>query len=339
MPGSLPSSWIEAPKTWVVTGAAGFIGSHLVQTLLESGQIVVGVDNLRTGRKENLADVKEAVGATAWRRFRWIEGDILGREVLAGAFEGSQVVLHQAAIGSVPASFADPAATHAVNVTGSLEVLLAARTAGVSRVVFASSSAVYGDATDQPAIEGRIGRPLSPYAISKRVVEEYAEFFDRGLGLACVGLRYFNVFGPRQDPAGAYAAVIPRWIEAMLEGRDVEIFGDGRTTRDFCPVENVVHANLLAASRALPAGTPRVFNVGLGQSTRLSELQAMLARSARELAPRSAPSRVLFREERGGDVRHSQADLTGIRRALGYEPVLSMEEGLGRTFGWYARRA
>ena len=326
------------PRRWLITGVAGFIGSHLLETLLRLGQTVTGLDNFRTGRRANLEDVERRVGAEAWRRFHFHEADITRPPEVNAVFATGrpELVLHQAALGSVPESLADPVSTHAVNVSGFVHVLEAARAAGVERVVYASSSAVYGDAGETPAREGHEGRPLSPYGLSKALDEDYAALWSRCYGLNVVGLRYFNVFGPRQDPAGAYAAVIPRWIDALFAGRSVEIFGDGETSRDFCPVANVVEANLRAATTTMASGQEqRVFNIGLGRATTLNQLaEALRAEVGRRFAParESAPR---YGETRPGDVRHSCADIQAARSRLGFAPVQSLEGGLAETVAWF----
>lgn len=324
------------PRRWLLTGAAGFIGSHLVETLLGADQVVVGLDNLSSGRRENLEDVLTRVTPAQRERFRFHEEDITDAAAVARAMVGVEVVLHQAALGSVPRSIEEPGVTHEINVTGALNVLVAARDARVSRVVYASSSAVYGDCEELPAREDRIGRPLSPYAVSKAINEQYAAVFERCYGLVSVGLRYFNVCGPRQDPAGAYAAVIPRWTAALLAGRDVEIYGDGGTSRDFCPVTNVVAANLRAAIAELPAGAPRVFNVGLGEATNLNRLFEMLRSAAGGLHAPARNARARTAEARPGEVRHSCADLTAAERWLGFGAVVPLEQGLEETVRWFA---
>lgn len=321
---------------WLVTGAAGFIGSHLVEELLRRDQVVRGLDNLSTGRMSNLEDVRRRVGAERWSRFTWMEGDIARPSDVERAVAGAEYVLHQAALGSVPKSVEDPRTNHESNVTGFLNMLLASRAAGVRRVVYASSSAVYGDCTESPAREERIGAPLSPYAVSKRMDEEYADVFARCYGFEAVGLRYFNVFGPRQDPNGAYAAVIPRWIDALIAGRTVEIYGDGETTRDFCPVENIVHANLLAAVADLPREAPRVFNVGLGGGTTLNTLFGHLRDEVARSRPEVAAVRPAYGPFRAGDVRHSCADASRIREWLGFKPVKDLATGLAETARWFA---
>jgi UDP-N-acetylglucosamine/UDP-N-acetylgalactosamine 4-epimerase len=327
------------PRRWLVTGAAGFIGSNLVEHLLRLGQSVVGLDNFATGHRHNLADVRSAVGEDAWSGFHFIEGDIRDLDTCRGACGGVGIVLHQAALGSVPRSIDNPIATNQANVDGFLNMLVAARDAGVQRFVYAASSSTYGDHPDLPKVEDRIGQPLSPYAVTKYVNELYASVFRRTYGLETVGLRYFNVFGRRQDPNGAYAAVIPRWIGELLDGRRCRINGDGETSRDFCYIDNVLQANLLAATAALPDGTDAVFNVACGGRTTLKELYALIRDALAEHLPELQdlePEPVAFRI---GDVRHSQADIGKARALLGYEPTHSAREGLREAVvGWYLER-
>ncbi|HZM36807.1 MAG TPA: SDR family oxidoreductase [Burkholderiales bacterium] len=320
-------------RTWVVTGSAGFIGSHLLEELLRQDQRVVSVDDFSTGKPGNLAEVEEAVGAQAWKRHRFIEGSIADLEVCRAACQGAEIVLHQAARGSVPRSIADPLATHQANVDGSLNMLIAAREAGVRRFVYASSSSTYGDHEALPKEEPVIGRPLSPYAASKQISEIYAGVFARCYGLETVGLRYFNVFGPRQDPEGAYAAVIPRWIRALLLGQPVEINGDGETTRDFCYVANAVQANLRAALTDNPKALNRVYNIAVGESTSLNALLEL----ASGLLGRRAVERI-HRPFRAGDVRHSLADIGLARRLLDYRPTHTLASGLREALPWYVSR-
>lgn len=329
------ASTSQGTRAWAVTGAGGFIGSHLVERLLREGTQVVGIENWCAGRRSNLEEVARKVGAEAWARFRLVEADIVDAEAMRTALGACEVVLHHAALGSVPKSMEDPVTTHASNVTGFLNVLEAARHAGARRVVYASSSAVYGDSTVLPAVEHSIGRPLSPYALSKSANEQYADVFRRCYGLEAVGLRYFNVFGPRQDPAGAYAAVIPKWIAALLEARPVEVYGDGSATRDFCHVANIVEANLLAARVDLPAAAPRVFNVGLGAGTSLLELFEILRRESARWKPAVAGARLQFAAPRAGDILHSWADNAALRRWLGFSPVCSVADGLRETVEWF----
>lgn len=322
-------------RRWLVTGAAGFIGSHLLETLLAAGQHVVTLDNFATGHQRNFDKVRASVGEQAWARHVAITGDIADEATCRAACEGVDLVLHQAALGSVPRSLADPLTTHRANATGFLTMLVAARDAKVQRFVYAASSSTYGDSPTLPKVEDVIGRPLSPYAVTKYLDELYADVFGRGYGMPTIGLRYFNVFGPRQDPDGAYAAVIPRWIAAMLEGRECVINGDGETSRDFCFVRNVVQANLRAALTTDPEAIGRVYNVAVGQRTTLNQLHAALATAveAREPGKRvPAPTRAPFR---AGDVRHSLADISLARRLLGYEPTHTIAAGMAETVAAY----
>jgi len=327
-----PAAAPADPRRWLVTGAAGFIGSHLVEGLLRRGAEVTGLDDFSTGHRANLDAVAAAVGASAWSRFRLLEGDIRDAEACAAACDGAEVVLHQAALSSVPLSMAEPARVLSVNVDGFAKVLEAARQAGVSRFVYASSSAVYGDETTVPAVEHRIGRPLSPYGASKHLGEQMARLYDDCFGLGTVGLRYFNVLGSRQDPDGAYAAVIPRWFAEFRRGVRPAIFGDGETTRDFCPVEDIVQANLLAGTGPAAAGGP-VYNVALGRSTSLNELYAMIRDL---LAAEGLPCggwEPDYGPFRAGDVRHSRADISRAREALGFTPSAGIEEALRQASG------
>jgi len=329
----------QAPRTWLVTGAAGFIGSHLIETLLELGQQVVALDNFATGHRHNLDDVKASVGEAAWARLRFIEGDIRRLDDCRRACEGVELVLHQAALGSVPRSLADPITTNEVNISGFLNMLVAARDAGAQRFVYAASSSTYGDHPGLPKVEQAIGNPLSPYAVTKYVNELYASVFARSYGLASVGLRYFNVFGPRQDPAGAYAAVVPRWAAAMLSGDTVYINGDGQTSRDFCFVANAVQANLLAATTTRTEALNEVYNVAVGDQTTLNELHAMLGEQLRALRPGLDIGAPVYRDFRAGDVRHSRADIGKARTLLGYEPTHDIRAGMAVVAGWYTQRS
>lgn len=323
------------PRRWLITGAAGFIGSHLLETLLAAGQHVVTLDNFATGHQRNFDKVRAAVGEAAWARHVAITGDIADEATCRSACDGVDVVLHQAALGSVPRSLADPLTTHRANATGFLTMLVAARDAKVQRFVYAASSSTYGDSPTLPKVEDVIGRPLSPYAVTKYLDELYADVFGRSYGMPTIGLRYFNVFGPRQDPDGAYAAVIPRWIAAMLEGRECVINGDGETSRDFCFVRNVVQANLRAALTSDPQAIGRVYNVAVGQRTTLNDLHAALATAIEAREPGKkvpAPTRAPFR---AGDVRHSLADISLARRLLGYEPTHTIAAGMAETVAAY----
>jgi UDP-N-acetylglucosamine 4-epimerase len=324
--------------TWLVTGSAGFIGSHLLETLLRLGQNVVSLDDFSTGHRHNLRLVEQAVGGEAWKRHRFIEGTIADLATCREACRDVNIVLHQAALGSVPRSISDPLATHAANVTGFINMLAAARDANAQRFVYASSSATYGDHEALPKVEHAIGRPLSPYAASTRMNELYAGVFARCYGIESVGLRYFNVFGARQDPEGAYAAVIPRWVRSMLLGEAVEVNGDGETTRDFCYVANAVQANLLAALTSNPEALDQVYNVAVGESTSLNRLLKIL-RSLLSEAPGSLPDmQPVHRPFREGDVRHSRADIGQARRLLGYAPTHTLSAGLREALPWYVER-
>ena len=321
------------PRTWVITGVAGFIGSSLLETLLGLGQRVVGLDDFATGYRRNLDEVLRR-NAHRGGSFRLVEGDVRAFDACVEACEGADYVLHQAALASVPRSLADPVRTHEVNVGGTLTLLLAAGEAGVRRVVYASSCAVYGDCARLPLAEEDQGAPLSPYALTKRMDEEYAELLARTHEVDAAGLRYFNVYGPRQDPRGAYAAVIPQWTRALLQGEPCRVHGDGQTTRDFVWVGDVVQANLLAATAALPPGE-RVFNVGGGARTTLEALYAALAAAVRRRRPDLPPPSRVHDRARPGDIRHSQADISRIRAALGYEPQGSLETSLDELVAWY----
>ena len=325
------------PRTWLVTGVGGFIGSNLLEALLKLEQRVVGLDNFSTGKIRNLEEVRGLVSSELWRRFRFTEGDIGDLECCNRACEGTDVVLHQAALGSVPRSMEDPVGCHASNVTGFLNMLVAAREAKVRRFVYASSSAVYGDDPELPKVEERIGRPLSPYAASKAMDEVYAEAFARAYGFGSIGLRYFNVFGPRQDPEGAYAAVIPKWIAELLKSETVRINGDGETSRDFCFIENVVQANLLAATTENPEAINQVYNVALGERTSLNQLFQLLKSSLRKRDGSLRDEEPVYRDFRPGDVRHSLADISKARRLLGYAPTHRMRAGLEEAMEWYVK--
>ena len=332
------SDLAKSPKTWLVTGCAGFIGSNLTERLLRLGQNVVGLDNFSTGFQHNLDQVEEAVGPEAWSSFRFIEGDIRDLDTCREAAKGAHVVLHQAALGSVPRSIDDPITSHASNVTGFLNMLVAARDAKVGRFVYAASSAAYGDSPVLPKVEETIGNPLSPYAAGKYMNELYAGVFARCYGMETVGLRYFNVFGPRQDPDGAYAAVIPKWIAAMLRGDTVYINGDGETARDFCFIENVVQVNLLAGLARNPAALNQVYNVAVGEQTTLNELFSLLREFLALNDPEFICGDPVYRDFRAGDVRFSRADISKAKRLLGYRPTHRVREGLERAIDWYVAR-
>jgi UDP-N-acetylglucosamine 4-epimerase len=326
------------PRTWLVTGVAGFIGSHLLQALLRLNQRVAGLDNFSLGKRDNLAEVRDIVGEPAWRNFRLVEGDIRSLDTCRRACRSVDIVLHHAALGSVPLSISDPLAAHDSNVTGFLNMLVAAHGAGAVRFVYAASSATYGDDPAPLKSEDQLGRALSPYAVTKHVNELYADVFARCYGFDSIGLRYFNVFGPRQDPQGAYAAVIPAWISAMVRGEAVYINGDGSTARDFCHVDNVVQANLLAAVTDDPVAVNQVYNIALGGRTTLDELFELIRAALEPRYPFVRGLRPRYREFRAGDVRVSQADIGKARGLLSYNPACGVDEGLARAVEWYAAK-
>jgi UDP-N-acetylglucosamine 4-epimerase len=327
-------------RSWLVTGAAGFIGSHLVEALLQLGQDVVGLDNLSTGKRANLQSVRESVDGSSWEKFRFIEGDITDPSTCRNACRDIHIVLHQAALGSVPRSIADPLATNASNITGQLNMLVAARDAGVQRFVYAASSSTYGDHPALPKVEENIGQPLSPYAVTKYVNELYASVFSRQYGMATVGLRYFNIFGRRQDPLGPYAAVIPLWISQLVQGQPCFINGDGETSRDFCHVANAVQANLRAACTENQTAMGEVFNVSVGGRTTLNTLFELLRDRLAILLPLRkdlAGALPAYRDFRAGDVRHSQASIAKAQKILGYAPTHDVAAGLDESLPWYVQ--
>jgi UDP-N-acetylglucosamine/UDP-N-acetyl-alpha-D-glucosaminouronate 4-epimerase len=328
---------VNEPRRWLVTGVAGFIGSALLEVLLDLGQSVVGLDNFATGHQHNLDDVL-SINEDQKLQFQMIEGDLRDLETVRKACQGVDHVLHQAALGSVPRSIKDPLASHQANVDGFVNMLIAARDAKVKRVVWASSSSVYGDHPGLPKVEDKIGRVLSPYAATKRVNEIYAGVFQDSYGLEQVGLRYFNVYGRRQDPNGAYAAVIPRWVSALLEGKPCHIFGDGGNSRDFCYIDNVVQANLLAAMSQTPGASNQIYNVGCGGRTDLNELFGIIRSNLAKNFPELADVKPEYGELRPGDVAHSQASIEKIQNLLGYDPTHEIAEGLAETVAWFASR-
>lgn len=328
----------QTPRRWLVTGVAGFIGSNLLETLLRNGQHVQGLDNFATGHRHNFQLVQNAVTAEQWSRFDFIEGDIREATMCQEACAGMDIVLHQAALGSVPRSINDPLTTNAANIDGFLNMLVAARDAGVQRFVYAASSSTYGDHPGLPKVEDRIGRPLSPYAVTKYVNELYADVFARCYGLPTIGLRYFNVFGPRQDPDGAYAAVIPKWAAAMLNGETVFVNGDGETSRDFCFVANAVQVNVLAATTQNPDALNQVYNVAVGDQTTLNQLHGMLMTKLAARVEGLPVKPPVYRAFRDGDVRHSRADIAKASTRLGYEPTHDISAGLDAAADWYAAR-
>jgi len=341
---------VASPKTWLITGVAGFIGSNLLESLLKLNQRVVGLDNFSTGYKTNLAQVESLVSPEQWTNFHFIEGDIKSLDDCRSAMYFStpycvnresaekngavDYVLHQAALGSVPRSLEDPIATNANNIDGFLNMLVASRDAKVLRFVYAASSSTYGDHPDLPKVEANIGRPLSPYAVTKFVNELYAEVFARSYGFNSIGLRYFNVFGRRQDPAGSYAAVIPKWTGALLEGKDIFINGDGETSRDFCFIDNVIQANVLAATSDNPIAVNQVYNIAVGERTSLNELYKLIHSHLMDLKT-LPPSDLIHRDFRPGDVRHSLANIDKAKTLLGYAPDFNVRAGIALAMPWY----
>jgi UDP-N-acetylglucosamine/UDP-N-acetylgalactosamine 4-epimerase len=324
----------QTPKTWLVTGVAGFIGSNLLETLLKLDQRVVGLDNFATGFQKNLDEVKTLVTSTQWDNFKFIEGDIRNLADCQLACEGVDYVLQQAALGSVPRSINDPIATNATNISGFLNMLVAARDAQISSFTYAASSSTYGDHPALPKVEHTIGKPLSPYAVTKVVNELYADVFAKTYGFNTIGLRYFNVFGRRQNPNGAYAAVIPKWAGSMIQGKDIFINGDGETSRDFCYIDNAVQANLLAATVVSSVAKNQVYNVAVGDRTSLNQLFALInnSLSAQGVKSISLPS---YRDFRAGDVLHSLADISKATNLLGYMPSHRISDGINIATAWY----
>ena len=333
----------DEPRTWLVTGVAGFIGSNLLETLLKLNQRAVGLDNFATGHQRNLDEVQILVTPAQWANFQFIEGDIRNLADCQNACESVDYVLHQAALGSVPRSLQDPITTNDTNIGGFLNMLVSARDAKVKRFVYAASSSTYGDHPDLPKVEDSIGKPLSPYAVTKYVNELYADVFGKNYGLQSIGLRYFNVFGPRQDPNGAYAAVVPRWIASMIQNEPIYINGDGETSRDFCFVANAVQANLLAATAPVNVShEPRfmspvnqVYNVAIGERTTLNELYAQLKSKLLPRYPHLLDAKPVYRDFRAGDVRHSLADISKAAQRLNYAPTHRIAQGLDLSMPWY----
>lgn len=331
----LKARLVKEPKTWLITGVAGFIGSNLLETLLKLNQNVVGLDNFATGFQHNLDEVKSLVTSAQWANFNFMQGDIRSAEDCHQACNGVNYVLHQAALGSVPRSVADPIMTNSANIAGYLNMLVAARDAKVKRFVYAASSSTYGDHPALPKVEDTIGKPLSPYAVTKYVNELYADVFARTYDFNTIGLRYFNVFGPRQTADGAYAAVIPKWIASMIKGEPVYINGDGETSRDFCFIENVRQANLLAALTENLEATNQVYNVAVGDRTTLNQLFDLIKLNLLPSHPHLQNIKPVYRDFRGGDVRHSLADISKATIFLGYEPTHVIDEGLKVAMAWY----
>jgi UDP-N-acetylglucosamine/UDP-N-acetylgalactosamine 4-epimerase len=335
---TLKTSLKENTQTWLVTGVAGFIGSNLLETLLKHEQRVIGLDNFATGHQRNLDEVRSLVRPEQWERFNFIQGDIRNLDDCHKACAGVDYVLHQAALGSVPRSINDPITTNQTNIDGFLNMLVAARDAKVKRFVYAASSSTYGDHPGLPKVEDRIGKPLSPYAITKYVNELYADVFGKTYGLSSIGLRYFNVFGPRQDPDGAYAAVIPKWFSGMIANQTIHINGDGKTSRDFCYVANAVQANLLAATVEDEQAANQIYNVAVGDRTELLELYAAIRELLAERYPHVAEATPVFRDFRAGDVRHSLADISKANSLFGYKPSHRIKEGLREAMAWYEKQ-
>lgn len=327
------------PKIWLITGVAGFIGSNLLETLLRQNQTVVGLDNFSTGHQKNLEEVQRLVSSEQWSHFRLIEGDVCNLDDCKAAHDGVDYVLHQAALGSVPRSIEDPINTNTNNIDGFLNMLVASRDAKVKRFVYAASSSTYGDHPALPKVEDTIGRPLSPYAVTKVVNELYADVFAKTYGMECIGLRYFNVFGRRQDPDGAYAAVIPRWTAALIRGDPVYINGDGETSRDFCYIDNAVQANLLAATTDKSDAVNQVYNVAVGDRTSLNDLYREIHQQLLPRYPHLADARPTYRDFRPGDVRHSLAGIGKAAKLLGYAPIHRVREGLSEAVDWYIQNA
>lgn len=325
---------LNNPSTWLITGVAGFIGSNLLEGLLKLGQNVNGLDDFSTGHKNNLKDVQVRVGEKAWKHFTFIEGDISSIEVCRSGCANVNFILHHAALASVPRSIEDPIATNQSNVNGFVNLLTTARDAGVTRFVYAGSSAVYGNSPGLPKVENDIAQPLSPYALTKYINELYAKMFALTYKMECIGLRYFNVFGPRQDPDGAYAAVIPRWISELINGTTPTIYGDGQTTRDFCFIDNVFQANLLAATTENPEAINKVYNIACGTKITLNELYQMIRDGLIQIRPNLAKIEPRYEDFRPGDVRHSQADISKAKQLLGYTPTNDVSSELIKAVEW-----
>jgi len=324
-----------SPCTWLITGGAGFIGSNLLETLLKLDQKVVGLDNFSTGHQHNLDEVQSLVSKEQWQRFAFVKGDIRSLQTCRQVCAGIDYVLHQAALGSVPRSIEDPITTNENNISGFLNMLVAARDAQVTRFVYAASSSTYGDHPDLPKVEARIGRPLSPYAVTKFVNELYADVFARTYNFNTIGLRYFNIFGQRQDPNGAYAAVIPKWFAGLIADQTIYINGDGETSRDFCYIGNCIQANILAATVTDEVATNQVYNVAFGERTSLNELYRLIQERVAVVNASAQEAKVQYRDFRAGDVRHSLADIAKARVNIGYQPQFSVRKGLDRAADWY----
>ena len=326
---------LNEQKTWLITGVAGFIGSNLAEALLKLKQKVISLDNFSTGHAYNLEHIKSSVSPEEWKNFTFVEGDITNFKTCQEVTKNIDIVLHQAALGSVPRSIDTPVISNHANVTGFLNMLTAAKDNGVKRFVYASSSSVYGDSQELPKVESRTGNLLSPYAVTKYVNELYMEVFQKCYGMEAIGLRYFNVFGKRQDPNGAYAAVIPKWIGQILEGADLFINGDGETSRDFTYIENVIQANILAGTTDNSEAFGEAFNTAIGGRETLNNLYDAIVKGLREKLPDLVINDAIYRNFRAGDIRHSNANIDKMKKILGYEPTHSLEEGLSESITWY----
>ena len=326
---------LNEQKIWLITGVAGFIGSNLAEALLKLNQKVISLDNFSTGHAYNLEHIKNSVGPKEWENFSFIEGDITDFETCQEVTKNVDIVLHQAALGSVPRSIDTPIISNHANVTGFLNMLTAAKENGVKRFVYASSSSVYGDSQELPKVESRTGNLLSPYAVTKYVNELYMGVFQKCYGMEAIGLRYFNVFGKRQDPNGAYAAVIPKWIGQILEGEDLFINGDGETSRDFTYIENVIQANILAGTTDNPKAFGEAFNTAIGGRETLNNLYSAIVKGLKENLPELEIKDAIYRDFRAGDIRHSNANIDKMKELLGYEPTHSLEQGLSESIAWY----
>jgi UDP-N-acetylglucosamine 4-epimerase len=328
-------------KTWLITGVAGFIGSNLLEKLLILNQKVVGLDNFQTGSEFNIneaiSDASNATGKDLSKNFNFIKGDIRKIDDCHNACKDIDYVLHQAALGSVPRSIEDPISTNKANIDGFLNMLVASKDSNVKRFVYAASSSSYGDHPDLPKIEKKIGNPLSPYAVTKLVNELYASVFAKTYGFKTIGLRYFNIFGKRQDPNGPYAAVIPKWVAAILNNENVYINGDGETSRDFCYIDNTIQMNLLAAMSNNDNATDQIYNVALNDRTSLNELYQLIEDKLLERKKDLIKKKPIYRDFRKGDVRHSQADISKAESLLHYRPNYKISEGLDKSMEWYVK--
>ena len=329
---------LSKPKTWLITGVAGFIGSNLLEALLKLDQRVIGLDNLSTGYIKNITEVEKSVKVSQWEKFTFIEGDLCDLKICKEACKGVDFILHQAALGSVPRSINDPIATNQSNIDGFLNILIAGRDEKVIRFVYAASSSTYGDHPDLPKVEDRIGKPLSPYAVSKLVNELYADVFSRVYGIETIGLRYFNIFGRRQDPNGAYAAVIPKFIYGLINNEPIYINGDGETSRDFCYINNAIQANLLAATTSNERAVNQVYNIAVGDRTSLNNLYYQIREILAIRFPLLKDLQPVYRDFRAGDVRHSLADIQKAFKLLGYQPTHRINDGLVDSIEWYIKR-